>query len=73
MRRCAILHNLKVNCGHGTGCIVVGGKVACNCHSCGGNIIDLLQFEEHSGAWERYRTGNMVLSNYNLSLKVTNP
>lgn len=53
------------------GCIVDGGRVACNCDECKGSTVNLLQFEEHSGSWERYKTGNMILSNYDVSLKAS--
>ena len=45
--------------------------VACQCKECSGKVVNLLLFEEHSGSWERYRTGNMILSNYGVSLKVS--
>ena len=52
------------------GCVNIGGKVACNCQECKGNIVTLLEWEEHSGSWDRYRTNNMILSKYDISLKV---
>lgn len=44
--------------------------MACNCTDCKGSVVNLLEFEEHSGSWDRYRTGNMILSKFNISLKV---
>ena len=44
--------------------------MACNCKMCQGKVVNLLHFEEHSGSSERFMTSNMILSKYNLSLKV---
>jgi hypothetical protein len=53
------------------GRIAQGGKIACGCVDCEGDIVSLLEFEEHAGAWERYQTESIYLTRHDLTLKVT--
>jgi len=53
------------------GRVAQGGKISCGCGECQGDLVSLLEFEEHAGAGERYQTECVHLTRHNLTLKVT--